>query len=123
MIGQNIGLILYITGGATALMILQFLLPQLMIEKVNKLKINENAGRFYAQHWGLVVFSVGALLIYAGRYPVHRDPIILAALIEKAGLVLLLLADFKKSYAKKLRLPMVFDLVCITLYTLYFLKV
>ena len=123
MITPYIDIILYITGAFTALMILQFLLPKLMLEKVNEVKVTSPAGQFYARHWGLVVFSVGALLIYAGYKPVYREPIILAATIEKIGLIALLMADFNKAYTKKLKLAMYFDMVCVTLYVLYLLKI
>ncbi|OJJ15667.1 hypothetical protein BKI52_37930 [marine bacterium AO1-C] len=123
MITPYINIILYITGGLTAAMIFQFLLPKLMLEKVNEVKITSPAGMFYARHWGLTVFSVGALLVYAGYQPIYREPIILAATIEKVGLILLLMADFKKPYTKKLKLAMYFDMVCVTLYILYLLKV
>lgn len=123
MITPYIDIILYVTGSLTALMILQFLLPKLMLEKVNEVKIPSPAGQFYARHWGLTVFSVGALLVYAGYQPIYREPIILAATIEKIGLVLLLLVDFKKPYTKKLKLAMYFDIGCVTLYILYLLKI
>ena len=123
MIAPYIDIILYITGALTASMIFQFLFPKLMLEKVNEVKITSDAGQLFARHWGLAVFGFGALLIYAGYKPMYREPIILAATIEKIGLVLLILADFKKPYTKKLKLAMYFDIVCITLYTLYLLKV
>ena len=94
-------------------MIFQFLFPKLMLEKVNEVKITSDAGQLFARHWGLAVFGFGALLIYAGYKPMYREPIILAATIEKIGLVLLILADFKKPYTKKLKLAMYFDIVCI----------
>src|SRR5262249_50841394 len=40
-----------------------------------------------ARHWGLLLFCIGALLIYAGFRPAVRKPAVLLASIEKAGFV------------------------------------
>jgi hypothetical protein len=39
-----------------------------------------------ARHWGLLIFCVGALLVYTAFYPPVRAPILLVAVIEKVGL-------------------------------------
>jgi hypothetical protein len=40
-----------------------------------------------ARHWGLLLFCVGALLIYAGFHPAVRKPAVVLASVEKAGFV------------------------------------
>ena len=39
-----------------------------------------------ARHWGLLIFCVGALLIYAASHPSVRDPATVFAAIEKTAL-------------------------------------
>jgi hypothetical protein len=39
-----------------------------------------------ARHWGLLVFLIGALLVYAAFHPAIRDPAIVLAAIEKIAL-------------------------------------
>jgi len=40
-----------------------------------------------ARHWGLLLFCVGALLVYAAFHPPLRQPAVVLALVEKVGFV------------------------------------
>jgi hypothetical protein len=39
-----------------------------------------------ARHWGLLIFCVGALIIYAAYHPTARAPAMVFAAVEKIGL-------------------------------------
>lgn len=121
MVSENIALILYITGAITAGMILQFFFPRLVLEKILKLKIEGDVTDFYARHWGVLVFVTGALLCYAAYDPAVRTPVLAGAIIEKAALVLLVLANYKKGFLPKFALMAGFDALCVILYALYLL--
>lgn len=121
MITDNISLILYVTGAITAGMIIQFVFPRLVLEKILKLKVEGDVTDFYARHWGVLVFVTGALLCYAGFDPLVRTPILIGAIIEKAALVLLVLANYKKGFLRSFALMAGFDSLCVIAYLLYLL--
>ena len=41
---------------------------------------------FFAQHWGVIVFVVGALIVYSAYAPAIRVPVLVAAAVEKIAL-------------------------------------
>lgn len=43
------------------------------------------------RHWGLLVFLIGALLIYAAFHPGVRDPVVFIAAVEKIALGVIVL--------------------------------
>jgi hypothetical protein len=47
----------------------------------------EAATSFFVRHWGLLIFLVGALVVYSAYVPSVRQPIFIAAAIEKAAIV------------------------------------
>lgn len=119
IIAEHISAILTVTGVVTASVVLQFLFPRPVLKLLNKLEIADEAGLLFARHWGLLAFVMGALLVYAADHAEARTAIMLAAAVEKAGLVALVLLEAKKPYTKGLRLTAVFDGVCVLIYAAY----
>lgn len=119
IISDNIAGILLVTGIVTASPILQFLAPALGLKVLFKLAPPEGAGGFFTRHWGIIVGAFGALLVYASYHPEVRAPLMLAAMIEKAGLVGMIAADWKKPHTAGMRLTAVFDTACVLIYGLY----
>lgn len=119
LIADHITGILTITGIITALPILQFFFPVQVLKYFNKLEIHDEAGLFFARHWGLLAFSIGALLVYAAGYPEARAPIMLFALIEKLGMVAFGVMHKNRSYMQGMRVAAVFDAICVLLYATY----
>jgi len=39
--------------------------------------------QFFVQHWGVLIFVVGALIVYSAHVPAVRAPVLAAAAIEK----------------------------------------
>ena len=68
MITSNISTILLITGLVTMLPLLQFLFPAAFLKLLNKIEIKDEAGLFFARHWGMMAFIVGGLLVYAAGH-------------------------------------------------------
>jgi hypothetical protein len=46
----------------------------------------DEIGLAVARHWGLLIFLVGALLVYAAFHPAVRGPAMVIAVIEKVAL-------------------------------------
>ena len=83
MIGAHIELILIVTGALTAIALLQFIAPTPVLRLIYGEAPADEVSLAVARHWGVLVFLVGALLIYAAFHPSIRGPV---AAIEKAAL-------------------------------------
>ena len=121
IITDNIGAILLVTGVVTASPVLMALSPALGLKLLFKVEPSADHGLFFMRHWGLIVGCVGALLVYAGSHPELRAPLVLAVLVEKAGLVAMIAADWKKPHTAGMRLTAAFDSSCVVIYGLYLL--
>jgi hypothetical protein len=118
MIAEHISLILYVLGGATSLMLLQFLAPRSYLRIFHKLTVEEPHALFFARHWGLVIGLFGVLLIWAGHDPAIRTPIVATAALGKAALVVMILAN-RKSFTRGYLHVAAFDAVCSVIFVLY----
>lgn len=91
MIATHIELILVVTGAATAIAVGQFIAPLPVLRLTYGEAPTDPVSVALARHWGLLIFCVGALLVYAAFHPPIRAPIMVFAVIEKvafAGCVL-----------------------------------
>jgi hypothetical protein len=86
VIATHIELILIVTGVATATMLGQFFAPLPVLRLIFGEAPTDPVSVALARHWGLLIFCVGALLIYAAFYPPVRTPILVFAVIEKVAL-------------------------------------
>ena len=120
MIQSNIQIILYITGGITASVFLQFLAPALYLRTMNKVSVEGPIGLFFARAWALPVAAIGVLLIWAGIEPALRVPVILVAAVAKALFVATIFAN-RKAVGSGYNLTAIFDTVCVLLYAGYLL--
>jgi len=119
LIGDHIGVILIVTGVITAIPVLQFLFPRPVLKAMAGMTIDDDAGLFFARHWGLVTLTIGALLVFAARHPGAREAILIAVGVEKLGYAGLVFAHWNKF--PKLRGGGVFDLLCCIVYAAYLL--
>ena len=87
MIASNIEAVLIVTGALTASTLAQFVAPRWILRHVFGEATFGELSIVLTRHWGLLLFCVGALLIYAGFHPAVRNPAIVLASIEKAGFV------------------------------------
>ena len=120
MIEKNIKIILLATGLITMVPVLQFFAPDWMLQQ-QALTVTDDAGRLFARHWGLVVFCIGALLVYAATNTPARRAIVLAGLIQKLGLVSLVVMHWSNPALQGLHAVAVFDAICVVLYGVYLL--
>ena len=86
MIGAHIEIILIVTGALTAVALLQFIAPIPMLRLIYGEAPKDEVSLFLARHWGLLIFLVGALLIFAAFHPALRASATLLAAIEKIAL-------------------------------------
>lgn len=87
VITSNIKPILVVTGTLTASMLAQFLAPSWMLRHTFGEVPSGPVGFLVARHWGLLLFCVGALLVYSAFHPTLREPAVVLASVEKAGFV------------------------------------
>lgn len=118
MFERHIDKILYVTGAVTMTPLLQFFLPTLNLG-LSGLVVGDDAGILFARHWGLMAACFGALLIFSAMRPNVRKPIVLAALVEKIGLVTLILMGWNNPALAGLHLTAIFDGVCVFVYGAY----
>src|ERR1700730_8558097 len=109
MLAAHIGAVLAVTGLITALPIILFIAPAPGLRLLFKLELADRAGLFIARHWGLLALTIGALRVYAPARPGGRLPVVLAALVERAGLVALIGWQWSEPHTRGMRLTALFD--------------
>ncbi len=115
MIHKHFTAILYVSGVLTMLPLAQFLAPGEVL-RMMALQVTEDSGLLLAQHWGLMAFCFGALLVYAARNPQVRRPIVVAAMVEKAGLCALVAVGWNNPSLNGLHGTLIVDGLCVVLY-------
>lgn len=116
MLVEHFAAVLWVTGAITMTPVLQFLAPRQVLARMYRIELTDEAGLFFARHWGLVAASVGGLLMCAAAHPELRPAVVTAALIEKAGIVVAFAIDRRRPFARGLRLVVVFDTACVVVY-------
>jgi hypothetical protein len=116
MLAEHFATILWVTGAFTATPILQFFAPRRILALLYRIELTDEAGLFFARHWGLLAAAMGGLLMFAAGHPEVRGAVVTAALIEKAGIVAAIVLARGQPFARGLRLVAAFDAVCVVLY-------
>jgi hypothetical protein len=86
MIGMHIEAILIITGAATTIALIQFIAPAQVLRMIFGEAPVDPVSLALARHWGLLIFCVGVLLIYAASHASVREPAMVFAATEKVAL-------------------------------------
>jgi hypothetical protein len=121
MITSNISIILYVTGIITASMLLLFISPRLVMEKMFGLKSDGGAAELFERHWGMAIFITGLLLVWAGYDAAIRKPVLACVALNKAAFVCLVLFNYKKGYVRNFALTLAFDTACVIVFIVYLL--
>lgn len=88
MLASSIVWILVGSGAVTcAAGLPAFLFPRQLLRIAFGIEDPSDGVVFFARHWGLLIFLVGALVVYSAYDPASRFPILIAAAAEKAVLV------------------------------------
>jgi hypothetical protein len=118
MISGHITLILLVTGLVTASVAVAVFAPARTLNQLFAKAPSDAISLAITRHWALLVFCIGALLVYAAYHPAAREPVLAAAIAEKIALVLGLFI-----LPLPLRAPAyvaaAFDGSCAALYVLY----
>jgi hypothetical protein len=85
MVGAHIELILLITGLATTGALTLVIVPDTMIRLLFGQSLSDPLGVNIARHWGLLLFLVGGLIVYAAHRPEIRVPTLIVASVEKVA--------------------------------------
>src|SRR5262249_2079852 len=85
MIAVHIGPILIVIGAVTAVALIQFIAPSQVLRMIFGETSSHAISLALARHWGLLIFCVGMLLIYAAFHPSVRDPAMVFAATEKVA--------------------------------------
>jgi len=121
MLAAQIGAVLAVTGVITALPVVLFAAPAQRVRQLLKLELADRGALLIARQLGLLAFAMGALLVYAAGHPELRAPVVLAALVEKAGFVVLVAAQWSEPHTRGMRLPAAFDAACSAIYAAWLL--
>src|SRR5215471_9874639 len=90
MLAPSIGWILVVSGVITAGAGLAALLfPHLFLRLGFGVESPISSLVFFVRHWGVLIFVVGALIVYSAYAPTTRAPVVVAAAIEKFAIGLL----------------------------------
>ena len=115
---SHIEAVLVVTGLLTAGMLIQFVAPSWTLRHVFGEVPSGAVSMVLARHWGLLLFCVGALLMYAGFHPPIRKPAVVLASIEKVGFVACVLGTSLRRRPGALIMA-VADAVMVCVYVLY----
>jgi hypothetical protein len=118
VITSNVGSILIITGALTASALALFVAPLWVTRRAFGETPPGPVNLAIARHWGLLLFCVGALLVYAAFHPAVRVPTVVLAAVEKAGFVACILGTSLRQRPIPLTLA-IGDAVMVSLYVLY----
>jgi hypothetical protein len=89
--------ILIFSGAATALAgAIAFLAPRRVFRLAFAAEPEGAPTLFLARHWGVLLFVLGALIVWSAYAPAARGPILAAAALEKFVAVLMLLLGLVK---------------------------
>jgi len=117
VITSHIDVVLFVTGVCTASALVLFLLPSRALRQI----IGDDPGPVsigLLRHWGLLLFCVGALLVYAAFHPPVRAPAVVLASVEKLGFAVCVFGTMLRQ-RPIVSLMAAADLAMVLLYALY----
>jgi len=120
IIAKNIKGIMLVTGVITCSMIFAAIAPEAALMNTFGASISGPLAEIVVRSWGMLITLVGAMLIYGALRPVYRSLVLVVACISKAvfvGLILIIGGQFMD----KAVLTVIFDTLCVLLYTGYLL--
>ena len=88
MINAYIKPILIVSGLVTAAAVAVFFAPATVLAMYFEQVPSDALSLAIARHWGLMVFCIGALIVWAAYRPELRTPVLVLACLEKVALVI-----------------------------------
>ena len=121
MIVKHFTKILYVSGIITMLPIVMFFLPWAMFNLLG-ISVGREAGVPFTKHWGLMAFCFGALMVYSASHVEIRRPIVIAAAIEKLGMMVIIAMAWNEPSLQALRPLLFIDGIMVALFAIYLLS-
>ena len=121
MIVKHFTKILYICGIITMLPIVMFFLPWAMFNLLG-ISVGREAGVPFTKHWGLMAFCFGALMVYSASHVEIRRPIVIAAAIEKLGMMVIIAMAWNEPFLQALRPLLFINGIMVALFATYLLS-
>jgi hypothetical protein len=118
LISAHIDWILIVTGLITASVLPMVAMPRLMMRFLFDEEPQGPLALLMARHWGLVVGSLGLLMIRAAFVPELRVPVVIVAMVEKAVISVWLLATTLRGRGRATSVALG-DLVTALIFALY----
>ena len=121
MIAKHFSKILYVCGTITMLPVVMFFLPWATLGILG-LDVGREAGVPFTKHWGLMAFCFGALLVYSASHVEIRRPIVIAAAIEKLGMMVIIAMAWNETSLQALRPLLFINGIMVALFAIYLLS-
>ncbi len=119
MIHEHIRVLLWVFGFLAASMGIVTLAPEFALNRLLKLPVGDETGRFFARHWGAMAAVCGGLMMWAAEVPALRGPVMAMVGVEKLVLIALTLGQWGKPLFRGLAPAAGCDLVAVVLFALY----
>lgn len=91
MIGDNIEIVLLISGLLTASMIIQYIAPQYALNSFFAKEVKDPYTLFLASSSGMPIAMIGLLMIWASADEAIRLPVVIVAVLGKIGFLIKIL--------------------------------
>ena len=119
MIHEHIRVLLWVFGFLAASMGIVTVAPEFALNRLLKLPVGDETGRFFARHWGAMAAVCGGLMMWAAEVPALRGPVMAMVGVEKLVLIALTLGQWGKPLLRGLAPAAGCDLVAVVLFALY----
>lgn len=119
MIHEHIRVLLWVFGFLAVSMGIVTLAPEFALNRLLKLPVGDETGRFFARHWGAMAAVCGGLMMWAAEVPALRGPVMAMVGVEKLVLIALTLGQWGKPLLRGLAPAAGCDLVAVVLFALY----
>jgi len=122
IIAKYIKWLMLLSGVLTCTMVYAAFDPEAALLYTFGASISGPLAEVIVRNWGVLVFLIGAMLIYGAFNPVHRSLIIIVATISKVTFISLVVT-IGSQYLNKAGIAIAFDWVIVLLFLLYLVGV
>ena len=118
MVAKNIKWIMLVSGVLTCTLLYAAFNPQAALLNTFGASVSDPLAELIVRNWGVLVFLIGAILIYGAFNPVHRKLVIIVAAISKVAFIGFLLT-IGEQYLSKAGIAIAIDSAFLLLFFLY----
>ena len=119
MLAANIKWIMLVSGAMTCTMVYAAIAPQAMLQRTFGEGVDGALAELVVRNWGVLIFLVGAMLIY-GAFNVAVRPLVLTvAAASKVTFIALVLSNGDRYLRGQVGMSVVVDAVMVLLFVMY----